>query len=455
LCKKEFFNEDYLKLHRINKHGLKDDDHKKPFSSSSSTSSLSSNKKDIIDIIDENSNTANNGDNSNSQLLLNAGFNLQQAAAHFDLFGNNPAAAAAAAAAAAGITNPAIFGIMDSYFAAKMADRVTCDICNKQVCNKYFLKTHKLKVHGCVDSQNAGDDMDENSMQQAQQFAAAALSSTSSPPPQSIDDDEQNDEMRMFKMNKTNLQQSPNRVLNGSSSKSTSSLSSVKPVVVVTPSKPRPPALARVICHICKKELCNKYFLRSHLQNAHNITVDEGFMPSSQNTINDNGSDLERRDRRGGKCDNGSSRYNDGDNNSDNMNNTTLDNSDNDENEIDIDSKHEQVTAISEYEEQMSKLQTTLNKTALFNYSLLNSNLPFLNPPNSAATSAGSNMQPFLIEGHDDDLFQTNFVPCMVYLPVKSKLSSSVSIKITLKPLIDDDNNINMQSLVKTEPIKE
>ncbi|CAF4927503.1 unnamed protein product, partial [Rotaria socialis] len=29
-----------------------------------------------------------------------------------------------------------------------MADRVSCDICHKQVCNKYFLKTHKLKVHG-------------------------------------------------------------------------------------------------------------------------------------------------------------------------------------------------------------------------------------------------------------------------------------------------------------------
>ena len=57
----------------------------------------------------------------------------QQLASQFDLFGGNAVAAAAAAAAAAGIPTPAIFGIMDSYFAAKMADRVTCDICNKQV----------------------------------------------------------------------------------------------------------------------------------------------------------------------------------------------------------------------------------------------------------------------------------------------------------------------------------
>lgn len=41
-------------------------------------------------------------------------------------------------------TPQASYGILnDSYFSAKMADRVVCDICNKQVCNKYFLKTHK------------------------------------------------------------------------------------------------------------------------------------------------------------------------------------------------------------------------------------------------------------------------------------------------------------------------
>jgi hypothetical protein len=44
----------------------------------------------------------------------------------------------------AGQAQQASYGILhDSYFCAKMADRVVCEICNKQVCNKYFLKTHK------------------------------------------------------------------------------------------------------------------------------------------------------------------------------------------------------------------------------------------------------------------------------------------------------------------------
>uniref|UniRef100_A0A5K3FKW7 C2H2-type domain-containing protein n=1 Tax=Mesocestoides corti TaxID=53468 RepID=A0A5K3FKW7_MESCO len=35
-----------------------------------------------------------------------------------------------------------------SMAAAKLADRVTCELCKKELCNKYFLRTHKIKVHG-------------------------------------------------------------------------------------------------------------------------------------------------------------------------------------------------------------------------------------------------------------------------------------------------------------------
>ena len=45
-----------------------------------------------------------------------------------------------------------------------------------------------------------------------------------------------------------------------------------------TVNKPKPPALARVSCQICRKELCNKYFLKSHLLNAHHITADDLYM---------------------------------------------------------------------------------------------------------------------------------------------------------------------------------
>nr|KAG5703907.1 hypothetical protein BaRGS_008166 [Batillaria attramentaria] len=62
-------------------------------------------------------------------------------------------AAAAAAAMGSGPSGPGSNGsggttMFGNMVAAKLADRVTCDICNKELCNKYFLKSHKLKMHG-------------------------------------------------------------------------------------------------------------------------------------------------------------------------------------------------------------------------------------------------------------------------------------------------------------------
>ena len=53
----------------------------------------------------------------------------------------------------------------------------------------------------------------------------------------------------------------------------------------------------------------------------------------------------------------------------------------------------------------------------------------------AASANAGDLMQPFLFECQDEQLSVNHFVPCMVYLPVKAKLSSQVNVRITLKPL--------------------
>lgn len=67
------------------------------------------------------------------------GFGLASELLQLDTMNRAMAAAAAAAAAVASTASS------DS---SKLSDRVACDICNKEVCNKYFLKTHKIKVHG-------------------------------------------------------------------------------------------------------------------------------------------------------------------------------------------------------------------------------------------------------------------------------------------------------------------
>ena len=76
--------------------------------------------------------------------------------------------------------------------AAMVSRKNYCHICNKELCNKYFMKTHMLKMHGI--------NIDENP-------AEAAVSST----------------------------------------------------------------IGGVTCDICQKELCSKYFLKVHRQNTHGI----------------------------------------------------------------------------------------------------------------------------------------------------------------------------------------
>merc|ERR1711899_538437 len=79
--------------------------------------------------------------------------------------------------------------------------RSYCEICKKELCNKYFMKTHMLKMHGI------------------------------------------------------NIESMPG------------------PIGAVSQANPAPMGgmTGGVSCHICKKELCSKYFLKVHMQNSHGI----------------------------------------------------------------------------------------------------------------------------------------------------------------------------------------
>ena len=50
-------------------------------------------------------------------------------------------------------------------------------------------------------------------------------------------------------------------------------------------------------------------------------------------------------------------------------------------------------------------------------------------------------MQAFFFECSDDDSLN-NFVPCMVYLPVKSRVEMPLNIRVTLKPMLDKDEKM-------------
>ena len=128
-----------------------------------------------------------------------------------------------------------MFGNM---IAAKLADRVICDLCNKEVCNKYFLKTHKMKVHG-VDPATLEND-----------------NSNSSTPSKKI-------ELPV---------DGPTDLSNKSITSESTSSSDHK--------MPNEGELLKMgidpeaYCEICKKEFCSKYFLKTHKLNIHGIKVE-------------------------------------------------------------------------------------------------------------------------------------------------------------------------------------
>lgn len=126
-----------------------------------------------------------------------------------------------------------------------------CDQCNKEFCNKYFLKTHKANKHGVfIDGQPNNSNIDQFDKNK---ISTMSISSDFSP--------------------KTN---------DAFTSASTSSLFR-NPGVFSQPivntslyvSKNLINNQTRAFCNICHKEFCNKYFVKRHKSKIHGI-IDDG-----------------------------------------------------------------------------------------------------------------------------------------------------------------------------------
>ena len=134
-----------------------------------------------------------------------------------------------------------------------------CDLCQKEFCSKYFLRTHRQKIHGVSASKTDASYDHYRSM--SQQATAAA-----------------NPVLKMFPGLPL-----PTQTLFGSGP---TGLLPSTPVVDPSPdpvisSQGRGNAkeaanATRVMCDICGKELCNKYFLKTHMAKIHGCTTASG-----------------------------------------------------------------------------------------------------------------------------------------------------------------------------------
>ncbi|XP_060085653.1 uncharacterized protein LOC132565065 [Ylistrum balloti] len=169
--------------------------------------------------------------------------------------------------------------------AAKLADRVTCDICNKELCNKYFLKVHKYKVHGVGTPNTEKQDKankrmfvgDFETIKNGKPIAPKMRSERPHhvPPVKS--------EPKDFSLHSPQLPSSlPLPVLPKASEVPTD----LSPSAVLE--KPSHDELVKMgidpeaYCEICKKEFCSKYFLRTHRLNIHGIRSEKSESPEME-----------------------------------------------------------------------------------------------------------------------------------------------------------------------------
>jgi hypothetical protein len=243
----------------------------------------------------------------------------------------------------AGQAQQASYGILhDSYFCAKMADRVVCEICNKQVCNKYFLKTHKgkifffsfyvlfflyrlsAKVHGIHNGNTSNDNSDHT-------------------PPTMVPIPADND-----------------------------------PIVKTSNDLEN----SETYCSICKKDFSTKYLYLFHMQTIHNDISDTTYQSlmefmKAANSINEPLATIESGDESDGNMER------------------------------------------LKRKRSLSQSSTETNKRM------------------NSLTETNGGLQPFLLES-EDPKFAHTFVPCMVYLPVIKRVTKQVKINLRLKPVLAD-----------------
>ncbi|KAI0987953.1 hypothetical protein GJ496_001164, partial [Pomphorhynchus laevis] len=461
---------------------------------------------------------------------------------------------------------------------AKLSERVVCDICNKQVCNKYFLKTHKTRVHGVFFEKQPAGETGNNSntstsystiLSNHQYHDPSRKFSSTAPNSSSVVGKQHNRQTNscspIFK-EEFSYDESHNATSGGSSSVgvigcvglveattgggATSSVSqsssqddlqdyyhnpmseqernellmnnidpdaycilckkefcskyflrthqqnihkvikqipspALSPAATVTNKKPQclmrkepsaktksqSPAQTRVTCKICNKELCNKYFLRSHMMNVHNIFAEES-LPSQQQVKREH-DDISRDVKLEAVIDHQTTtshrlmqqqhhdymqlhhhQYQENQENpqvsssreyGEHFNNNTTaacgqfrcpicGDHLNSQDEYNEHSKNVHGIATS------SALVATAAKRSFNNTTTLAGDLfsEFLSPPKCKEGRPNfpgfSGMQPFIFES-DDTRFADHFVPCMVYLPIKSRVHSTVSFNLRLKPV--------------------
>jgi hypothetical protein len=229
LCSKSFCNLEYLRLHLINKHGV-NPIKTRMIPATESSSSTSTSCRYELKLKDSDTFCFLCEKEFQTKIAIKAHILQKHADDVYQQEAHKP--------------NEPPKNESDSVPNGKCLDKVICLICKKQLCNKYFLRTHKLKVHGIQD-----------------------------------------DPVQFDVTKRTCESQNGNR--SNSRSDENEKENNDEQFLVHDAEADKDPKSLKAFCEICNKELCNKYFLKSHMANAHNFSMDDGSVMSGAGSETD------------------------------------------------------------------------------------------------------------------------------------------------------------------------
>ncbi|OQR67769.1 hypothetical protein BIW11_04701, partial [Tropilaelaps mercedesae] len=153
-----------------------------------------------------------------------------------------------------------------------------CEICQKEFCNKYFLKKHKQKIHGIMSEPSTPGGPGQSA--QAGSGAEKELvlgqgDAKRSPAMAGVASEDKSDFLLQLSAKFSASVPTPTRTPPAPSPLGASPISALlqEGISAFTPEKLREMGVINpeAFCEICCKEFCNKYFLRTHKANKHGI----------------------------------------------------------------------------------------------------------------------------------------------------------------------------------------
>lgn len=182
-----------------------------------------------------------------------------------------------------------------------------CEICCKEYCNKYFLRTHRERRHGAplsgtptrspapheptlhsppLDTPPRRDDLDELAVKRECDSPQEPRDGQTSPLNLIVEErgspGSASEELRKLQTMISQLNElAAERLADGERPPEMTPRDDRAPSISPPPGEERRGAGASSaggssFCEICNKELCNKYFMRTHMQRMHGISLESG-----------------------------------------------------------------------------------------------------------------------------------------------------------------------------------